>query len=94
MKDIKDFILESQKPSDYKNKVKEVINLGKEKGLKVVFRDRPMNTGDFCFFIYDKKKQDRYLVGYDGDWNGYGIPGSQTFEYCLNQTIKYIKEYK
>lgn len=34
MKSIQSFILESQKPSDYKDKVKEVINLGKEKGLK------------------------------------------------------------
>ena len=94
MKTIKSFIIESQKPSDYKDKVNEVINLGKEKGLKVVFRDRPMNTGDFCFFIYDKKKQDRYLVGYDGDWNGKGIPGSQTFDYCLGQTKKFINNYK
>ena len=90
MKSIKEFITESQKPSDYKEKVKKVIELGKEKGLKIVFRDRPMNTGDFCFFIYDKKKQDRYLVGYDGDWNS----DHYSFDYCLSKTTKYIEEYK
>jgi hypothetical protein len=94
MKSIKEFITESQKPSDYKDKVNEVINLGKEKGLKVVFRDRPMNTGDFCFFIYDKKKQDRYLVGYDGNWKASNTPGDYDFDYCLGQTKKFINNYK
>lgn len=55
-----------------------------------------MNTGDFCFFIYDKKKQDRYLVGYDGDWDGEGVVDGQklTFDYCLGETKKYIEDYK
>ena len=45
------------KASDYKTQVKDVINTGKEKNLKIVFRDRTTNSGDFTFFIYDKKKQ-------------------------------------
>ena len=94
MKNIIDYIItEASKPSDYKEKVKEVIDLGKEKGLKIVFRDRTMNSGDFCFFIYDKKKQDRYLVGYDGDWDT-NDNDATSFNSCLNATKKYIETYK
>jgi hypothetical protein len=49
-----------------------------------------MPQGDFCFFIYDKSKQTRYLVGYDGDWD----KDNETFKKCANQTLKYIENYK
>ncbi len=62
----------------------------KEKGLEVKFRNRKMPQGDFCFFIYDKSKQTRYLVGYDGDWD----KDNEDFKKCANQTLKYIENYK
>lgn len=93
MKQISEYILESQKPTDYKDKVKEVIDAGKEKNLKVVFRDKTMNSGDFCFFIYDKKKQERYLVGYDGDWSAKESDPTNFYN-CVQSSLKYIKEYK
>ena len=96
MKDIKRFILEASnigKPSDYKTQVKDVINAGKEKNLKIVFRDRTTNSGDFAFFIYDKKKQDRYLVGYDGDWRAKDDENT-SFKSCIEATYEYIENYK
>lgn len=45
------------KPSDYKNRVKDVINTGKEKNLKIVFRDRTTNSGDFT-----KLSSERYII--------------------------------
>ena len=93
MKTINDFINESLKPKDYKEKAKEVIDAGKSKNLKVVFRDRTMNSGDFCFFIYDKKKQDRYLVGYDGNWSAKEDQPTNFYN-CVKSSLKYINEYK
>ena len=96
MKDIKRFILEASnigKPSDYKTQVEDVINAGKEKNLKIVFRDRTTNSGDFAFFIYDKKKQDRYLIGYDGDWNAKDDENT-SFKSCIEATYEYIENYK
>ena len=102
MKQLNNFIQEKLKldkdykepEKTYKEEVQEVTNLAKEKGLTIVFRDRTTNTGDFCFFIYDKKKQKRYLVGYDGNWKASNTTGDYDFEHCLNQTIKYIENYK
>ena len=78
-----------------KDNYKEVVNYIKskaiDKGLKVVFRNKKLDSGDFCFFIYNKKKQDRYLVGYDGYWDENSIV---SFEHCAEQTIKYIEDYK
>lgn len=105
MKHINDFIIEKFKinkdtqiskidyKKDWKDLVKETQDLAKEKGLEVKFRNRKMNTGDFCFFIYDKRKQQRYLVGYDGDWD---VKDDDTlsFKSCYEKTLKYIKEYK
>lgn len=73
--------------------VKYCQDQAKDKGLIVKFRNRKMNTGDFCFFIYDKQKQSRYLVGYDGDWDAKeGTPTN--FMNCVNSTLKYIENYQ
>ena len=74
--------------SDYRSVVSYCQDLAQKKGLKIVFRNRKTNQGDFCFFIYDKNKQKNYLVGYDGDWNG-----NISFQHCAEQTIKYIQDY-
>ena len=76
-----------------KEKIQEVTNLAKEKGLKVVFRNKKMNTGDFCFFIYDKRKKSSYLVGYDGDWDA-KEDSNTSFESCYQDTLKFIEDYK
>lgn len=73
-------------------KIQNLINLGKEKGLDIVFRNRKTNTGDFCFFVYDKRKQNRYLIGYDGDWDT-DINSNTSFDSCYNATLKYIEQY-
>ena len=75
-----------------KEKIQEITNLAKEKGLKVVFRNKKNNMGDFCFFIYDKRKQNRYLIGYDGDWDA-DINSNTSFNGCYNATLKYIEQY-
>ena len=54
------------KNSNYvKKSVENLREYATRKGLKVVFRNHPTNTGDFCFFIY-KMSGGSYLVGYDG----------------------------
>ena len=47
----------------------------------------------FTFFIYDKKKQNRYLVGYDGDWDAKDDENI-SFKSCLEATYEYIENYK
>lgn len=73
-----------------KEKIKDAKEKAKEKGLELVFRDKKTDAGDFCFFIYDKKKQNRYLVGFDGYWDE---KWEITFDKCLNDTLKYIEDY-
>lgn len=73
-----------------KEKIKDAKEKASKKGLELIFRDRKMNTGDFCFFIYDKKKQKSYLVGYDGYWDE---KSKINFDYCLGLTLKYIEDY-
>ena len=60
-----------------------------EKGLEVKFRNKETSAGDFCFFIYDKSKQNRYLVGYDGYW---GFENS--FQRCYEATMEFIENYE
>ena len=70
-----------------------IIKASDYKTLKIVFRDRTTNSGDFTFFIYDKKKQNRYLVGYDGDWDTKDDENT-SFKSCLEATYEYIENYK
>lgn len=107
MKNIKEYIAEKLyiddnidpnlkdeiRPNDeeIKYSIDELKQLAEDKGLTLKFRNSTNNTGDFTIFIYDKSKQSRYLVGYDGEWNPkYGLG----FYKILEQAKKYIDNYK
>lgn len=61
----------------------------KVNNYRIVFRNHKTNCGDFCIFIYKNKKGDRYLVGYDGDWDA--KPNEITsFENCVTSAYNYI----
>ena len=93
MKSLKSYyIAEVSKPADYKERLEELKKKADEKGLKIVFRDVTMGPGDFCIFIYDKKKQQQYLVGFDGYWQA-RRNDTLSFDYCYNQAEEYIKKY-
>lgn len=76
---------------EIKSSIDELKQLADEHGLTIKFRNSTNNTGDFTIFIYDKDKQSRYLVGYDGVWDSkYGLG----FYKILDQSKKYIENYK
>lgn len=91
MKTLVEFLAENkQATSEQLNKIAELEQYAKNKGYdKVVFRDKPTNSGDFCIFLYNNKIQPkRYCVGFDGNWSG-----EFNFDYCLDQAYKYIDNY-
>ncbi|MCH5166899.1 MAG: hypothetical protein J1F35_03315 [Erysipelotrichales bacterium] len=102
MKKITEYILENYRFSKIsldesyidKNNVKRAIDELKaeaeKKNLKVVFRDRKTNQGDFCIFIYSDR-QKRYHVGFNGDWND---KSEYSFETCLTDAKKWIEDFK
>ena len=77
-----------------KNNVKKAIDELKaeaeKKNLKVVFRNRKTNQGDFCIFIYSDR-QKSYHVGFDGDWN---TKYENNFNKCLADAKKWIGDFK
>jgi hypothetical protein len=81
---------------DYKTNqeaIKILKDQAKEHGLEIKFHQHPNgNTGDFTFFIYDKSKQSRYLVGYDGTWDA-KEDSNTSFKGCFKDTLKYIQNY-
>lgn len=93
MKQIYEYLLSKSKksysPKTWKEKVDIVTIDAEEKGLKLIFRNRNTNTGDFTFFIYDKDVKKSYLVGFDGYWNS-----DPSFDKCLEMTKKFIENYK
>lgn len=64
--------------------------LAKKKGLQVVVRAVKNNAGDFHIFIYDKRKQSRYLVGFDGCWES---EFGETFDVCLKDATEWVNNY-
>ena len=80
---------------NYQEVVNEIKEFAKNNDLNVSFRfaNYSRNSGDFTFFIYDKKKQKRYLVGYDGNWKS-KEDDFDSFKNCALDTIKYIENYK
>lgn len=73
-----------------KNKINEVRNLAKRHNLKLVFRDKTTNAGDFTFFFY-KPEGGRFLVGIDGLWKtNYE---ELTFESCYDFAKRWVKCY-
>jgi len=101
MQSIKEFINEklkiSKKPQynfDYNKPsecISELVEIAAKKGLTIKFRKHKTDQGDFCIFIYDKSKQSRYLIGYDGYWTKYP---EYSFEKCFNMALDYINKYK
>lgn len=79
------------------NSIKNLSEFAKEHGLKLVFRNKETNTGDFCLFIYKQpsmmKFRNRYLVGFDGYWD---VPADSnvSFDNCWEAAHKYISNYK
>ena len=76
------------------NSVENLRKYAKLHGLKLVFRNTPTNTGDFCFFLYKTGLvKSHYLVGYDGSWN---VPTNSniSFVHCLDAVHKFISNYK
>lgn len=70
--------------------IKELNKYADKKDLKIMIRNYHTNTGDFCIFVYDKLKNGRYLVGYDGDWDSKNC----NFQSCYEQSKKFIDEFK
>lgn len=90
MQSLKDMILESNKPKDYLERIEELKKMANERNLKVVFRDKPLGPGDFAIFIYDKEKQQQYLVAFDGLWAN-NRNETLSFDYCYNEAKRWIK---
>ena len=86
-KDLKEIDTIDEK--DFQTYVNDCKKAAAEKGLTVTFRNKKALSGDFTFFIYDKSKQNRYLIGYDGSW---GFENS--FKRCYEDTLAYIESYK
>lgn len=79
-----------------KNSVDNLRDYAKSHGLRLVFRNTPTNTGDFCFFIYKSKwfgSPSRYLIGYDGYWSA-NYNESTSFDRCWDSAHKFISNYK
>ena len=64
--------------------------LAKKKGLHVVIRAVKNKSGEFHIFIYDKRKQSRYLVGFDGCWES---EFGETFDACLKDATEWVNNY-
>lgn len=64
--------------------------LAKKKGLQVVVRAVKNKAGEFHIFIYDKRKQSRYLVGFDGCWES---EFGETFDVCLKDATEWVNNY-
>ena len=64
-----------------------VREFAKEKGLHIMFRNQGDNQ--FTIFIYDKRKQKNYLIGFD--CSRYYDDGLSK---CCEQAYEYIKNYK
>lgn len=100
MKSIQQFLIEKLKISKRPQRefdfnkpidcINELNDIAQEKGLIVKFRNRKTNQGDFCIFIYDKSKQSRYLIGYDGYYKKYP---EYSFEKCFKMALDYIDKY-
>ena len=63
----------------------------KNRGLKVVFRNRKMPSGDFCFFVYHPDRRS-YLIGFDGSWD-VDENNICSFTSCLKETRSFIEKY-
>ena len=74
-----------------KNKIDNLKNLAKEHNLKVVFRNKTTNAGDFTFFVY-KAEGGKYIVGFDGYWKTWDK--NLSFNKCYNYTVNFIENYK
>lgn len=75
---------------NYQEAIKALKELAKNHKLEIKFRDKPMPSGDFCIFIYNKSKQQRYLVGFDGDWQSL----TNNFARCYQDAVEFIENYK
>jgi len=72
------------------NKLYALYDFAAENGLKVRVRTYTSACGDFCIFIYDKKVQSSYVVGFDGNFEDDKL----TIDYCIEESFEWIKEYR
>lgn len=66
IKQHKEFVFDERQ---WKEGVKYLKELAKEKGLEVRFINHTNYAGDFHIFIYDKTKKKSYIIGLDGNWH-------------------------
>ena len=60
---------------------------------KVVFRNRPMPSGDFCIFLYhDALRKGSYIVGYDGSWNAQSTSPTYFFN-CVKSAYNFVDSH-
>lgn len=82
--------------SNYQEAIENLQEIAKDYGYKIKFRNRKMDTGDFCIFIYDANKPgSSYLTGFDGDWDAKeNTQYDNTFNKCYLQSIKWMEDNK
>lgn len=68
--------------------LKEIKDLAKSKGMSVVMR-KGGYPNSFTIFVYDKRVQKSYLIGFDGNRTSPRLG----LEYCCNQAKDYILNY-
>lgn len=67
--------------------INKLEQYAKQHGLKIRFRNRKTDQGDFCIFIYDQVNfRKSYAVGFDGDWDSKCVP----FDKCLKSAYNWI----
>lgn len=89
MKSLSQYINESLQLDKIKDTINELQDLASKKKLTVKFRNRKMNSGDFCIFIYSDRKKS-YEVGFDGYWDS----KDNNFDSCVQQAKDWIENYK
>ena len=68
--------------------LKEIRELAKSKGMPVMFRKGRAN--EFTIFIYDKRVQPNYLIGFDG----HRASNEHNLTRCCEDAKKYILNYE
>lgn len=72
-----------------KTRLKVVKLFAKQRGFSIVFRTGRKNPNNFTFFIYNKKVSNKYLCGFDGNFDD----KEYNFDKCTNQVVTYINKY-
>lgn len=76
------------------DEIEKLKKYATSKGFKkVVFRNRPMPSGDFCIFLYhDALRKGSYIVGYDGSWNAQSTSPTYFFN-CVKSAYNFVDKH-